>query len=79
MNHLFVTSCCPNCDRTSQFPIEVLGRRSACRHCAHPFTVRDSDSEPAGESDSMVWWLKFTEAGSKMSPQFELPEKSLPR
>ena len=79
MNHLFITCHCPGCRRANQFPIESLGTRSSCHHCAEIMTVRDADGSPAGESDSIVWWLRFTDSGSRMSPEFELPEKSLPR
>jgi len=79
MNQLFVTSHCPDCGRANQFPIDALGRRSSCHHCAQVMTVRDKDSFLAGDSDSIAWWLRFTESGSRMSPEFELPEKTLPR
>jgi len=79
MNHVYVNSCCPHCKRSSHFPIEVLGLRSACRHCAKAMTVRDADNSQASQSDSMGWWLRFTESGSRMSPEFEMPEKTLPR
>lgn len=79
MNQLFVTSRCPGCGRANQFPIDALGRRSSCHHCSRVMAVRDKDSFLAGDSDSIAWWLRFTESGSRMSPQFELPEKTLPR
>lgn len=79
MNHVFVTCHCQTCGRANQYPVEALGRRSSCHHCAQMMTVRDSDSSLASESDSFGWWLRFTESGSRMFPEFEIPEKTLPR
>ncbi len=79
MNHLFVTSRCNGCSRCNQFPIELLGRQSTCRHCGKGVSVRDADGLQAAESDSIRWWLRFTESGTRLGPEFKLPEKLLPR
>lgn len=79
MNQIYVATKCPHCERRSQFPIELLGLKSACRHCAKSMTVRDADGSLASQADSMAWWLQFTSAGKMLSPACELPEKVLPR
>jgi hypothetical protein len=79
MNHLFINCRCHRCSRSNQFPIELLGEKSTCRHCGTGVTVCDADRLQAAESDSMGWWLRFTESGARMGPEIELPEKSLPR
>ncbi len=79
MNHLFVTCRCHQCNRPGQFPIELLGKVSTCRHCGSRVSVCDADRLQAAESDSMVWWLRFTESGARMDPKVELPSKTLPR
>ena len=79
MSHTFIVCRCWNCARASEFPVEILGRESRCRHCKSRLRVLDESSREAGDDDSIVWWLEFTESGNRMSPEFSLPEKLLPR
>lgn len=79
MSQLLIVCHCPHCRRGNQFSAEALGTRSSCHHCAQMMTVRDEDSTLAGDLDSIVWWLRYTESGAQMSLEFELPEKTRPR
>ena len=79
MNQVFVASKCRQCGRSSQFPIELLGQKAACRHCAESVTVSDADGSSAGQRDSMAWWLEFTKSGSQLTSSSDLREKTRPR
>ena len=79
MNHVFVTTHCPHCNRPGQFPLELLGKKTTCRHCHKTVTVRDADSSNAAQGDSMAWWLTFTDSGSRLQPESEKPQKRRPR
>ena len=79
MNHVFVTNHCPHCQRSGQFPLQLLGKKTTCRHCLKTVTVRDADNSSAAQDDSMAWWLTFTESGSRLTPESENSPKRRPR
>lgn len=79
MNHTFIVCRCRNCSRANEFPIEILGQESTCRHCKGRVSVFDDSSREAGDQDSIAWWLEFTESGSRLTSEFSPEEKMLPR
>jgi hypothetical protein len=80
MNHLFVACRCRGCQRTSQFPLKLLGEKSACRYCGKLMEVRDPHGRSAAEDDEISWWIRFTKSGAELSrSDIVNSEKTLPR